>query len=402
MHMNLKNLAIVGALALSACEQKTAAPISVQARPKVEMAAAVIHPQSSVLDKPVDFESGLKTQGFQAKFKQECEARFAKLPPEKRTQNKLKELLDGLASWVDTVEPKGAIRRAIAAQFSGQKVNVFDVTKILNRFLHSDGAHLMLEGEKGVWAVGLYAFTKTEVVQIRDDKRGESYPVLFVSQSLCGATPKRTEAQADPHSMVILSFMENQAAADRQVLKEISELPQLKKPNEKELTASQQKNRLHHEATHLFLLQQHPEIVEYKTCVSDLLQTTLKTGDTVELPGCYSAQQVQELCAFSSQLEQSPVPWGHLSYLDDYYAVDEANRLFSDLLRVYTLDELSSADRAQVEQGGRIDGGELRNAFGSGRYSVSNTNAVGRRGYETCLRLTDKLSAQAKREQVSN
>lgn len=398
--MNLKDLAIVGVLTLSACEQEAVKPTPVRVSPKVEVAKLVSPPQSSVLDKPVVFEAELKTQGFQEKFKQACESKFAKLPPEERTQAKVRELLEGLASWVNAVEPKGAIQRAIAAQFPGQKVNVFDITKILNGFLHADGVHLMLEEEKGVWTVRLYAFTQTETVEMHDDKRSENYPVLLVDQNLCGTLPERTEAQADPHSRVILSFTGNQAAADQLVLTEVGELPQFQKPNEKVFVASQQKNRLHHEATHLFLLQEHPEIVEYKTCVADLLETTLRTGELVRVPGCYNTQQIQELCAFSSQLEQSSVPWDHLSYLNDDYAVNEANRLFSDLLRIYTLDELSPADRAKVEQGGRIDGEQLRAVFGSGAYSVRDTNAVGHRGYETCLRLTDKLSTQAKREEA--
>ncbi len=393
--MNLKNLSLAAVISI-ACQDDRAPAASVVS-PKVEASPVVSHPHSSIFHEPVNFEVEPSTKGFQAKFKQECDT-FAQLPPNERTQDRLKDLLNRLGSWVNGQEPKGAIQKAIATQFPGQKVNVFDVTAVLNTFLHADGAHLMLQEENGIWAVSLYAFARTEAIQISDNKRSERYPVLFVDKNLCGTIPDRTEAQADPHSRVILFFMPNQMAADNEVLREVRQLP-YQQPTDVEFVASQQESRLHHEATHLFLLQVHPEIVDQKTCIRDLLTITLKTGEHIQMPGCYTTEQVQELCAFSSQLEMSTNPWSHLSYLNDSYHSDESNALFADLLRVYTLDQLSLEDRRVVEQNGRIDGEQLMSVFGSGKYTLADTNAVGYRGYETCLNLTKKLSEQAKREQ---
>ncbi len=403
--MKTSALSLVGVLALGACntpEEPKKAPAPIPARQELNAG----YPESTLMGQTFEFK---KPEGLTAMTQEEFEAlvdglssQFARgykehqaRPLEERKDKKnMNQLIMSFCQFLSK-RSQNKIDSYFEATFPrGTKVELQDVVKFLNQFLHADDSHLRLRLEDGVWSVDQYQFSGTDQIEVHDKLGSGTYPILHITANLTGELPPHTLAEGDITDNLVQFYVNDQEKTTARLSREVSTLPGMVPPQN--LGTELTNDTLHHEAAHLLLIDREREVNLYQGCVQARVNADIQGYGTLHLDGCFTARQVQELCGYSAELAATngAGKWTLLDRLDDDISDQAPDYLFVRLSQPYTIDLLTQSSREsimfQLRETGGLSTVDLKN-FAATDLSAADVQAIGRRGYDECQRLTAEL-----------
>lgn len=408
--MKLRNFALLGLLALEGDTEKpepAKAELSAPSAPAAVIDAG--YPESQLLGESVVYEkpAGLDmsqeefeelAKGSSGHFATTYKQKYAKLSEEERRDQKhINELVTDVCRFLSERSGKKIDPYYLSRFPQGAKVELLDLVRFLNEFLHADGAHLQLRQQDKVWIINEYRFDQTDQIAIHDKLGAAKYPVLYIVENMTGELPAQTTAEGDTNGQVVQFYVNDQTQMAKRLAEDFKGYPGTQNPEEFE--ASLTRDTLHHEATHLLLVDRDKEVNFHQGCMQRRVDAEIYGMGTLHIENCFTPRQVQELCGYSAELagSEGTGKWTLLDRVDDAIPPDAPDSLFVRLMQPYVVDRLSSENQGVIAEQVKTQGGfnlvDLKQ-FAAEDLTTTDVKAIGQRAYDECKRLTAELRTE--------